>query len=110
LEQAYYWKVRFTMAQRDQPAKLVILPLQDNGPICTCGNRGCLEAIAGGWAIAREAVTAAKTNRRSQLALITPVESITARDVITAARNGDLTSQKIMMTLALIWEPQLLAL
>jgi glucokinase-like ROK family protein len=73
------------------------ITIEDNGPICTCGNRGCLEAIAGGWAIAREAVTAAKTNRRSQLALITPVESITARDVITAARNGDLTSQKIMI-------------
>ena len=26
-----------------------------NGPPCTCGNRGCLEALAGGWAIARRA-------------------------------------------------------
>lgn len=25
-----------------------------NGPICTCGNRGCLEAMAGGWAIAKQ--------------------------------------------------------
>lgn len=32
-----------------------------NGPVCTCGNRGCMEALAGGWAIAaraREAVLA----------------------------------------------------
>ena len=26
-----------------------------NGPRCTCGHRGCLEALAGGWAIARRA-------------------------------------------------------
>lgn len=26
-----------------------------NGPLCSCGNRGCFEALAGGWAIARKA-------------------------------------------------------
>ena len=26
-----------------------------HGPICKCGNKGCLEAIAGGWAIAKRA-------------------------------------------------------
>jgi glucokinase len=26
-----------------------------HGPACTCGNRGCLEALAGGWAMARRA-------------------------------------------------------
>ncbi len=26
-----------------------------NGPLCNCGNRGCMEALAGGWAIARRA-------------------------------------------------------
>lgn len=26
-----------------------------NGPICTCGNRGCWEAMAGGWGIAKYA-------------------------------------------------------
>lgn len=25
------------------------------GPLCTCGNRGCLEALAGGWGIAKQA-------------------------------------------------------
>src|SRR5262249_14343474 len=27
--------------------------LQMDGPLCTCGNRGCFEALAGGWAMAR---------------------------------------------------------
>ena len=30
------------------------LTLVENGPLCSCGNRGCLEALAGGGAIARQ--------------------------------------------------------
>ena len=36
-----------------------------NGPPCTCGNAGCLESLAGGWAIARQAQQIiGKTRRR----------------------------------------------
>ena len=73
------------------------ITIQENGPLCTCGNRGCLEAIAGGWAIARSGIAAAGANPRSLLAQITPAKNITARDVINAARNGDLVSQRIMI-------------
>lgn len=48
-----------------------------NGPSCYCGNRGCLEMLASGPAIAR--VYAKKMG----------VENITARDVIQRAQNGD---------------------
>lgn len=30
------------------------LPGEEEGPLCKCGNRGCLEARAGGWAILRD--------------------------------------------------------
>lgn len=30
------------------------LPGDDEGPLCKCGNHGCLEARAGGWAILRD--------------------------------------------------------
>lgn len=30
------------------------LPGEDEGPLCKCGNNGCLEARAGGWAILRD--------------------------------------------------------
>ena len=29
--------------------------VEPNGPACTCGGRGCLEAVASGWALARDA-------------------------------------------------------
>lgn len=31
------------------------MPIDFHGPKCTCGGRGCFEAFAGGWAIARRA-------------------------------------------------------
>ena len=34
-----------------------------HGPPCHCGNRGCLEALAGGWAIARRAQEAIGADR-----------------------------------------------
>ena len=72
------------------------LTIEENGPLCACGNHGCLEAIAGGRAIAQQAQEAARNNKRTQLANIKPIESITARDVASAARLGDLVSQQIL--------------
>jgi len=66
------------------------------GPKCTCGNYGCLEAYAGGRAIARRAQDFVSKNQRSRLAEIQPVEAIRAKDVIAAARRGDLAAQQII--------------
>jgi glucokinase-like ROK family protein len=73
------------------------ITISEDGPLCTCGNRGCLEAVAGGNAIARKAQSAVKAGRRTQLSTINPIEKITAADVNQAARMGDLVSQQIMM-------------
>jgi glucokinase-like ROK family protein len=70
--------------------------IDESGPICTCGNRGCLEALAGGRAIARRAIQEVNSGRRTMLAEITPVSNIHSRDVIAAARRGDLVSQQIV--------------
>ena len=72
------------------------LTIEENGPLCACGNHGCLEAIAGGRAIALQAREAARNDKRTQLANIKPIESITARNVASAARLGDLLSQQIL--------------
>ena len=73
------------------------LTIQENGPLCDCGNRGCLEALAGGAAIARTAISAVNAGKRTQLASIKPVERITAQDVGEAARLGDLVAQQIVV-------------
>jgi glucokinase-like ROK family protein len=72
------------------------LTIQENGPRCSCGNHGCLEALAGGAAIARNAIQVVQSGKRTQLANIRPVESISARHVGEAARLGDLAAQEIV--------------
>ena len=72
------------------------LTIDENGPLCACGNYGCLEAIAGGRAIAQQAQQAVHDGQRTSLAHFRPVESITASDVAAAARRGDLLSQQIL--------------
>jgi glucokinase-like ROK family protein len=72
------------------------ITIDENGPECQCGNRGCLEALAGGGAIAHRAIDAVHKGQRTLLAEKTPIESITPQDVIAAARRGDLLSQQIV--------------
>jgi glucokinase-like ROK family protein len=72
------------------------LTIEENGPLCGCGNHGCLEAIAGGTAIALQAQDTVRKGQRTQLSSIKPVEAITARDVASAARLGDLAAQQIL--------------
>jgi len=70
--------------------------IDENGPLCTCGNQGCLEAIAGGRAIAQQAQDAARKGQRTLLESVKPVDSITAREVASMARRGDLLAQRIL--------------
>jgi glucokinase-like ROK family protein len=72
------------------------LTIEENGPLCDCGNSGCLEALAGGKAIARQGQEAIRKGQRTLLSSMGPIESLTARDVASAARRGDLVSQKII--------------
>lgn len=65
-----------------------------NGPPCSCGNRGCFEALASGWAIAtraQECMTHDSVQSKKFLDLVGgTVEEITARKVIEAygAKSG----------------------
>lgn len=71
------------------------LTIDENGPLCSCGNHGCLEAFAGGHAIARQGQLLAKSGKRTLLTDL-PIEKITALDVAEAARRGDLYAQEIL--------------
>jgi glucokinase len=71
-----------------------------NGRPCACGNRGCLEAMAGGKALAeivREELSTSPP--RSSLPLEKKMHSgqtITARDLFQAAEEGDPYSRKVI--------------
>ncbi len=69
------------------------ITIDRNGPECRCGNHGCLEAFAGGWAIgsrARSAALADETRGRQILDLVNgDPDAITAEIVAAAALEGD---------------------
>lgn len=62
-----------------------------NGPRCYCGNYGCLEEMASGRAIAREAIRRIRDGENSALTDIIAgkIEDITAQEVSLAAQGGD---------------------
>ncbi len=62
------------------------ITIEPEGPLCGCGNRGCLEALAAGPAIARRAKEALNQGRKSLLSKMT---ELTAREVADAALKGD---------------------
>ena len=62
----------------------------DGGQVCRCGKIDCLEALAGGAALARAGTHLAQKGESARLATILAERGeITAREVIRAARVGD---------------------
>ena len=62
-----------------------------NGPECSCGNIGCLEMLASGKAIAREAIRRISQGEESSLTKMVEgkLEDTTAEKVGAAAEGGD---------------------
>ncbi len=71
-----------------------------NGPICRCGNPGCLEIMAAGPAIANRAMEAAQNGSSQILAqkLSANGGPLRSEDVAAAAREGDRASIEIIQS------------
>jgi glucokinase len=69
-----------------------------DGPLCSCGNRGCLEALASGTAIAREARELAACGRGAGILAESGGDpaGITAVTVAAAAAAGDAGAKSII--------------
>lgn len=67
-----------------------ILP---DGPRCNCGNYGCVEALASGTAIARQAKESINSGAETTL---TDYESVTSYEVFKEASEGDKVSIDIL--------------
>ncbi len=71
----------------------------DASVICRCGNRGCLEALAGGAALSRDGTLAARDGRSPVLArLLAERGRIEAVEVGWAAAHGDAVSRELIAT------------
>jgi glucokinase-like ROK family protein len=73
------------------------IQVDSHGPVCSCGNVGCLEAMFSGAALAREAAAAARTGTSPALAdRLAAGGAVTARDVAEGAGEGDITCIKLI--------------
>ena len=83
---------KFLEGTSNSAGELGHMTLVAGGRTCRCPNYGCLEAYAGGWAIAERAQEAVLHNPavgQSLVSLAGAVESITAATVSQAFRDGD---------------------
>ncbi len=74
-----------------------------NGPRCSCGNSGCLEALVSGTAVARDAIRRIRQGEKSSLTKIVKgdkIEDITAEEVLAAARAGDSLASEVILKAA----------
>lgn len=65
------------------------ITIEPDGPPCSCGNYGCLEALAAGPALAARAQAAIQQGRATRIAEIANGMTISANMVFQAAREGD---------------------
>ena len=65
--------------------------------ICRCGNTGCLEAVAGGAAIAREGRRLAETGGSAVMAeILAQTGTLDVADIAAAAERGDPTARALL--------------
>jgi glucokinase len=74
------------------------MTIDDDGPICNCGNRGCWETLASGTALAREARQRIKEGVRTSILEYAEgdVEKVTAQVIHSAAEQGDSLAKELI--------------
>jgi predicted NBD/HSP70 family sugar kinase len=73
------------------------IQVDERGEVCACGNTGCLEALFGGTALARDALAAARSGDSPALAdRLAASGSVSARDVADGAAEGDPTCIRLI--------------
>jgi glucokinase len=74
------------------------MTIDDNGPICNCGNKGCWEMLASGTALAREARHRIKKGVRTSILEYAEgdIEKVTAQVIHSAAQQGDSLAKELI--------------
>ena len=91
---------RLLEGQRGAAGEVGHVIVEPGGPLCGCGNRGCLEALISGTAIARQAREALAAGRESAIGSLaeTDPHGVTAEVVVRAAREGDGLAGELLET------------
>jgi N-acetylglucosamine repressor len=74
------------------------ITIDEDGDLCSCGNRGCLEVYSSGWAIinrVRSALSDGVTSGLAEEAARHPRE-LSVETIVSAAKSGDRLSQTVL--------------
>jgi N-acetylglucosamine repressor len=75
--------------------------IQSNGPLCICGNEGCVEALASGMALRKEAENLVRKGVISLISDTAPeTGEISLEAIIAAAERGDKVAFKLIAGMA----------
>ena len=77
---------------KDAAGEIGHMTVCPDGPLCGCGNRGCLEAMASGTSIARRAREAVAAGRQTELS---EIPALTSADVVRLAQAGDVVACEV---------------
>jgi glucokinase len=74
------------------------MTIDDEGPICNCGSRGCWETLASGTALAKEGRRRIKEGVRTSILEYVEgdVEKVTAQVIHSAAKQGDSLAKELI--------------
>jgi predicted NBD/HSP70 family sugar kinase len=88
---AIYINNRLYLGARDLAGELGHTTIDERGELCSCGNRGCLEVYASGWAIINRIKSGLQQGVHSSLAplAVKHPDSISIEAIVNAAKMGD---------------------
>lgn len=87
---------RLLHGRRGMAAEIGHMTLVPGGPLCSCGGRGCWEALACGSALAQAAQAAIASGAATLLRELADGHPVSGRHVTEAARAGDLVALSVL--------------
>lgn len=89
---------RLVTGSQGAAAELGHMTIDLNGPMCSCGNQGCLEALASRWAIQRDIASAIGSGKKSIITELTKASHgvIKSKAIKEALRQEDAVVLKVM--------------
>ncbi len=90
---------RLLAGEHNSAGEIGHMPIIEGGRTCSCGNQGCIEAYAGGWAIgerAREQVADQPERGRTLVEIAGSRDAVTAETVSRALSTGDALAQDLV--------------
>lgn len=97
---AFFMHGRVMTGANNAGCELGHMVIDMHGPLCTCGNKGCLEAFAGGWALAKKAKMMIKDEEREESMILELAqgdpEMISAKHIMLAAKKGDRLANQLL--------------